>query len=146
MYNKNIKNIGVNMFKSLISSIKKQSISNTSNLLDFNNIEQLKEVQDNKSSPKDDQFDDLYNQAFVFIKQFYDNKDCNIDYLESASKCLVSAIEIRPSKAKPYLLLAYIYYIIQNTTLAVKYMKIAQQLDDKLPQIKQLQDLLNLGV
>ncbi|MFN8673152.1 MAG: hypothetical protein U0457_13870 [Candidatus Sericytochromatia bacterium] len=130
------------MLKNIFSNTKKSTISVRNNSFDFNSIRDSKEKQTD-SSPKEDEFYVLYDKAFLYIDEFYANSSFNVKALENASKCLVSSIELRPSKPKPYLLLAYIYFIIDNKTLSVKYMKIAEELDSSLPQIQQLRDLLN---
>jgi hypothetical protein len=136
------------MFKFLNDKIQKEknkmfsSIESTSV---FDTISEIKKdsVSEGQLSDKDTEFNEIYNSVFKCFDKFYENNSFNVDFLKEASDKLVSAIELRPSKPKPYLLLAYIYYIIGNSTLSVKYMKIAQQLDNTLPQIEKLKDLLN---
>ena len=136
------------MFKFLGDKIKKEKnkvLSYSENVSVFQTIKEIKKESSNedKLSDKDKNFDKLYSDAFDDFNMFYENNSFNVDFLKNASEKLASAIELRPSKPKPYLLLAYIYYIIGNISLSVKYMKITQQLDNTLPQIVQLQDLLN---
>ena len=136
------------MFKFLGDKIKKEKnkvLSYSENVSVFQTIKEIKKEYSNedKLSDKDKNFDKLYSDAFDDFNMFYENNSFNVDFLKKASEKLASAIELRPSKPKPYLLLAYIYYIIGNISLSVKYMKITQQLDNTLPQIVQLQDLLN---
>ncbi|MEK7432462.1 MAG: hypothetical protein AABZ74_04960 [Cyanobacteriota bacterium] len=136
------------MFKFLGDKIKKEKnkvLSYSENVSVFQTIKEIKKESSNedKLSDKDKNFDKLYSDAFDDFNMFYENNSFNVDFLKKASEKLASAIELRPSKPKPYLLLAYIYYIIGNISLSVKYMKITQQLDNTLPQIVQLQDLLN---
>lgn len=136
------------MFKFLGDKIQKEknkAIFCSENASVFQTLNEIKKDVDNddKLSERDKSYYQLYNSAFNNFDRFYENNYFNIDFLENAAKNLVDAIELKPSKPKAYLLLAYIYYIIDDISLSVKYMNIAKQLDDKLPQIEKLKDLLN---
>lgn len=110
-------------------------------MFDFKNLNEAKNKTSKNENIRDDKSEQYYDDALKNIEVFKNTKDKT--YLENAVKNLNESIAIKRTNAKPYLKLAYIFYVIDEISMSVKYLNIAKSLDSDLPDIIKLQNLIS---
>lgn len=100
-------------------------------------------VSENESS-QSDKFMDLYNEGVEKFKSFVIRSNPNKSELEDIYKIFSEAISLKSTKSGPYLHLSYIYYILDNKPLSIKYLDIGKKLDSDQENIALITNLQNI--
>lgn len=61
--------------------------------------------------------------------------------IKAAAEDLLSALTLKPSLPQPYALLSYLFFLMHNLELAVKYLYKAEELDPQFPKLLELKIL-----
>ena len=86
--------------------------------------------------------ENLYLKALELIKKFNYNRNFNKQYLVEASKLLVQVLEGEKTHAGAYFNLAYIFYLLNKDTLALKYLNKAKINGFETEKVLKLEGLL----
>lgn len=132
------------MFKFIKNLTKETAKVNNDNLA----LEELRAVQDREkeTSKVEQRYLDLLEESTSSFRAIIAKpEDIDKDKLQECAEKLLEVIEIKPSKPNAYVYLSYIYYILNNDELTLKYLKTATFLDTKEENkvfISELKDLI----
>lgn len=146
-----------NLLKSLTSNIKPVKTMASNNFLNaINNLEDIKAIKESNNKVNNTETQDKYQIVFnegltLFLEAVYDiDSDYGFDLLKESAEKFSQAISIRKSKPEPYFYLAYIFFILQDISLAIKYFKVAEFMKPDLDGLavlkKYIEDFLNKPV
>ena len=105
-------------------------------------METVEEIQ-NQSAEREENSQSAFNHAIDLLTEFQEKHD-KVILLKAAHK-LVESIRLEKNQIEPYFLLAYIFYILDNGKLALKYLKVAELIDPNFLEIKKLKSII-LGI
>jgi hypothetical protein len=77
------------------------------------------------------------------LKEFQEKT--NKETLLHAANFLIESLKFEKNQAEPYFFLAYIFYIMDNNRLALKYLKICELINPGFPELKRFKALI-LGI
>lgn len=111
-------------------------------MFDFKSLNEAKSKTVDGDKSRSDDSEQLYNDALKDIETF---KETNIKtYLEDAVSKLSESISLKRNNPKPYIKLAYIFFVMDEIKMSVKYLNIAKQLDaGDSPDVIKLQELIS---
>ncbi|MFN8671820.1 MAG: hypothetical protein U0457_06995 [Candidatus Sericytochromatia bacterium] len=134
-----------NILKSLKNSVQPVKTMASSNFLSaINNLEEVKVAKETavktSPSPIEDKYGIVFNDGLAIFFHAIDNigSDYGYDLLEKAAEKFSEAIEIRKSKAEPYFYLSYIFFILKEMSLSIKYFKVSEFMNPELKGLEQL--------
>jgi hypothetical protein len=96
-----------------------------------------------RDEKRKDNYVDYYNQALHQVDKFIQDPGQNIGELEQAAYNLIDALHLVKDKPEPYLLLAYIFFMMGDPGGAVKYLHVCTSINPKLAGISEIQDLIS---
>jgi hypothetical protein len=81
--------------------------------------------------------------ALALLQQFQEKTDKRT--LLEAANSLIESLKYEKNQVEPYFFLSYIFFILDNNKLALKYLKICELIDPTFPELKKLKGLI-LGI
>ncbi len=97
----------------------------------------------NQSAGREENSLSAFNQAIELLLEFQETLDKTI--LVKAAHKLVDSLKFEKNHVEPYFLLAYIFFILDNGKLALKYLKVAELIEPNFPDIRRLKSVI-LGI
>ena len=91
---------------------------------------------------KNDLAQDLYDEAVICIRKFKSN-NYSKEIIKEAVDKLIKVIEQKSNKIEAYLCLSYIFFITNNTKLAIKYTNLAETFEPNSEIIKEFKELFS---
>lgn len=85
-------------------------------------------------------FESELKEGIELFKSFADDKNSNT--LKKASDKFFDAIRSKRSRVEPYIYLSYIFYMLDNNELAIKYLDYAKSIDSSRSEILELQKII----
>lgn len=107
------------------------------NLDDFKAARQQVQQRDSK---RGENYHNLYLEAVGLLDSYQQSHQT--ETLNQALQKLMAALEAQRSKSEPYLLLAYVFYCFDEPQAAIRYLRAAEVLNAKLPQLELLRNLI----
>lgn len=95
----------------------------------FENIKSSQSLNEKNHKSSEDLFVSTYNEGLKIFKICVSNPKPEKSKLEYSANKFIEAIKIKSTKPEPYMCLSYIYYIMDQDNLSLKYLKIATTLD-----------------
>jgi hypothetical protein len=111
----------------------------------FDEINNLKGSLSERDHNRDDKFNQIFNEALQNVSSFNSGSTYNKIYLKKVVELLLEAIKIKNNSAESYSLLAYAMYVLDQDSLALKYLKAANSIDPGIVLSIKLQELLGMG-
>lgn len=112
--------------------------------MDFEALENVSSQVDGINKKVFDRFDTAYNNALTLVASLNMIRaedpfvKLPLKDLKAASQELIQAIKAKPSIPHPYALLSYLFFLMHDLDLAVKYLKKADALAPEWPKIQEL--------
>jgi tetratricopeptide (TPR) repeat protein len=116
------------MFKSFITNNKK----NSENTL-FQGLNEARDKNSENSKKFENDYNLIFNQGITLFKDFVDDTRKSKNTLQEAAEAFGIALKLKRNKAEPYFYLAYIFYLLKDQSLAIKYLQCAKVIDPDLP-------------
>lgn len=116
------------MFKSFITNNKKVS----QNTL-FEGLSEAREKNSENSKKFEDDYNLIFNQGIKLFRDFVNDTRKPKNTLQEAAEAFGSALKLKRNKAEPYFYLAYIFYLLKEQSLAIKYLQCAKVIEPDLP-------------
>ena len=132
------------MLKKILSSVKKNTLSNNIESSVFENLNSVGKVKDVSKDEKDILFDQAYNNGLHFLRLFTENID-NKDNLQKGLDFMLKANEINKNRGEPYYYMAHIAYIVNDISLSKDYFKMADFLKPNVIGLQELKNKIYLG-
>ena len=102
----------------------------------------IKSVKSNiKTNGNEAKSDEVLKDALKDLESFH-NLPPNKEKLKDVAKKFIEVIKFKRNRVEPYVYLAYIFFQINQNDLAVKYLKIARDIDPVYPQIEELKQMI----
>jgi Skp family chaperone for outer membrane proteins len=111
-------------------------------MINFEEIQKLSKKKADLNQNKNDLAQELYDEAVICIKSFKAH-NYSKDIIKEAVDKLLKVIERKSNKFEAYLCLAYIFFITNNTPLAIKYTKVAETFEPNSKIIQDFKDLFS---
>lgn len=113
-------------------------------LNDLKEVEEVKSQIVKKENSPEDKYSNLYQEAIDLFKEAIENIDTEDGFnkLEEAAGLFAELTNIRKTKAEPYFYLSYIFFILEDLQLAIKYFKVANFINPDMPGL----DTLKSGI
>lgn len=93
-------------------------------MFNFSALSQAKQKVEVKNESNVNKGDELYQQALQSLSSFYTSS--NKSDLKKAAKALIQVIRYNRKHIQAYLWLAYIFCVIDNASMAVRYLKLSK--------------------
>jgi hypothetical protein len=87
-------------------------------------------------------YDQLYQDAIGLLKSYSNSHNGDIHSLKLAAEKLLEAAKIVKRNPEPYLYLSYIFYILGDSKLSQKYLKVSNMIDPGIANIAKLKKIL----
>jgi hypothetical protein len=114
-------------------------------MYNFNDLKVLTE----KSKKITEKNEDVSNEAFIsaleLLEKFHQSKIFNKELLHKATLKLIESLKHKSNNIEPYLALIYIFYIMDEIETAIKYLRVANDIDSESPLIKSAREFLEKG-
>lgn len=136
--------LNLSALKSLKSKIQPvKTVASSGFLNALNNLDEVKSAKQQtivRDENLEDNFNNIYMEGIEFFKKFLDatNSQTGFDLLHKSANKFSKAIEIKKTKAEPYFYLAYIFFILKEISLSMKYLKVSSFLNPELRGLNQL--------
>ena len=114
-------------------------------MLNFKNLNSAKEKTKDRDEKNNENYSLAYSEALNYLEKFKHSPDFDKNILKKAADKLIDALEYKKNKAEPYICLACIFYILNDSKMAIKYLKIANLINSHLPEISKLRELFGSG-
>jgi hypothetical protein len=109
-------------------------------MFDFNDLKNAKAQTAVRDLDNIERGDELFLEAADLFEQFQEEPAKEI--LIEASNKLAESFRYCRSNGKAFLLMSYIYYLIDNSSQALKNLKLAEELEPDLEEIAEFRDFL----
>lgn len=109
-------------------------------LSDMKDVETTKTQVLKKENNYEDNYNSMYQEALELFRDAVDETDNNniLNKLEEAAGLFAELINIKKTKAEPYFYLSYIFFVLKDITLAIKYFKVASFINPDLEGLESL--------
>lgn len=114
-------------------------------MYNFNDLKVLTEKSKKITEKNDDASFDAYNEALELLDKFHNQKIFDKQILYKATLKLLEALKHKSNNIEPYLALIYIFYIMDEIETAIKYLRIANEINPDSPLIKSAREILEKG-
>jgi hypothetical protein len=104
-------------------------------------LQAAKEQTAGKVNENSEKSDLLFSEAVIFFEQFQEKAEK--ETLKSAIKKLTEALKYNSNNGQAYFLLALVYYMVDDTNMLFKYLKLAEEAEPDLPGIKEMKQFLS---
>ncbi len=93
---------------------------------------------------QDAKFVEVFNIGITLLKKFSANNDKinDLNLLHNATKKFMEALEIKKNRPEPYFYLAYTFYLLNELSFAMTYMRVVAFLEPAFPGLKYLRENL----
>jgi hypothetical protein len=106
----------------------------------MSNLETLNKT---KTNERNEHALNSLKQALQILQEFQEKTDKTT--LLQAANSLIESLKYEKNQVEPYFFLSYIFFILDNNKLALKYLKICELIDPTFPELKRLKGLI-LGI
>jgi len=111
-------------------------------MYNFDNLVSVKKNTEKIEEKRINNYETAFNNALLALKDFKSKSSYDPQLLKKAADNLIEAMGQKRSKPEPYITLSCIFYMINEDKLAIKYLKVASELNPNLPQVNELRKLL----
>jgi tetratricopeptide (TPR) repeat protein len=111
-------------------------------MYNFNELKNLTEKSKKIIEKNEDASSDSFVLALSLLNKFNNNNSFNKEILQEATLKLIDSLKHKSNWIEPYLLLSYIFYIMDEIEIALKYFKIANEIDPESPLIASAREFL----
>lgn len=115
-------------------------------MYDFSAIKKAKEDTKNNYDKLEDKFNKILNEALFALESFAECPCFDFENLSDSMNLFVEAIELKKNRVEPYFYLSYIFYLLKDTTKAVNYLTIANNLNPNFNGLDDLRNKINLQI
>lgn len=115
-------------------------------MYDFSAIKKAKENTKDNYDKLEDKFNNILNEALFALESFAECPCFDFDNLSDSMNLFAEAIELKKNRVEPYFYLSYIFYLFKDTTKAVNYLTIANNLNPNFNGLEELRDKINLQI
>jgi len=112
-------------------------------MLNLNNLKSVKKTLESRDKERSDSVNRTYLEALEYLEQFSKSKNYDRELLHQAALKIIQTLKQQGSKPEPYLCLTYIFYVIGDTKLAIKYNNIAAELEPDSPLVEEMRQILS---
>ena len=112
-------------------------------MLNLNNLKSVKKKLESRDKERSDTASRTYLEAIEYLEQFSKSKNYDRELLHQAALKIIQTLKQQGSKPEPYLCLTYIFYVIGETKLAIKYNNLAAELDPNSPLVEEMRQILS---
>lgn len=119
----------------LFNNLKKISnpVKNTG-IMNLDSINEAKSKTHERDENRQKNFSEIYKEAVILLKQFTENPNAQdgIKQLKNVAEKLIESLKHVKNNPEPYLLLAYIFYMIGEKNLAIEYIKLHESFSEQI--------------
>jgi len=109
-------------------------------MFDFSEINKSEELINKKLSEKKNKAEEIYKEALEKLEKFKNKRD--EEDLKLSAKLFFEVIKLNRKKIEAYIWLSYIFYVTDKNKLCIKYLKIAEEIDQNHEKLKELKSLI----
>jgi hypothetical protein len=110
-------------------------------MFDLKNLENARQKSSVNTSSQE-KFNQLYCEGVGLLKNFSESRNPDISILKLSAEKLLEAVKIVRSKPEAYLFLAYVFYILGDSGLSQRYLKVCNMIDPTITGFDKLKRLL----
>ena len=112
-------------------------------MYDLSDIKAFKKKAEDNKEKLSGNYDDEYNQAINFLKEFSENYDSEV--LKKAVEKLFNCLKYKRTSVEPYFYISYSFFLFGEKELALKYFEFADEVDTNYPHLDGLLELIQSG-
>lgn len=112
-------------------------------MYNFKELNSIKKKVGEISEKRSEKYEQIMADVQKKIADFRNSSQNDVSLLKEAADRLIVALEQKRTQPEPYVILATIFYLVNEDRLAFKYLRIAGSLNPNLPQIKTLKRLIS---
>lgn len=110
------------------------------------NLDELKKAKQ-KLAVRDEKRQDIhlssYKEALICLENFSKDPEKRIKHLKEAAKKITESISVKSNEAEPYVCLSYIFYVLGEIKISIKYLQIAREFEPNSQLVEQLRRLIS---
>jgi hypothetical protein len=122
---------------------KLKKLGSSSGLIKLDDLKSAHESTKERDDKRKDNYSEIYNEALNLIDRFIQNPQTNLSSLEQAAYNLIDALHLVKDRPEPYLLLAYIFYMMGDENGALKYLQVCNSINPNAAGIGEIKDLIS---
>lgn len=111
-------------------------------MFDFNSLDIVRKKAEIKGDKKQEQFYHLFDNALEKFRKLVQTQNFDTKLLKEIAYQLLESLKLVKNKAEPYLFLAYIFYIIGDNQISIKYLKVSSLLNPYLDAAERLREAI----
>jgi hypothetical protein len=109
----------------------------------FDNIKALINKNEKSGEIKNEEFEKTFKLSILYLEKFHNEGNTDILLLKESAKLFAKSISIKRNSAESYFYLSYIFFLMDQDRVSLKYLKVCRNLNPSLEGIKKMQDLFN---
>lgn len=106
----------------------------------FEDLNSAKAKIQQKQIKKLENADEKLIEGINLLKEFSKNYDQNL--LKKSASVFFEIIKVKKNKVEPFFYLSYIFYLFDDKENSIKYMNLAESIDNKFSKLSDLRKLI----
>lgn len=106
-------------------------------------IEQAKNNNSVNIENGESKYSEIFNKGLNALRKFSESSTNDLGTLQEAAEYFVEATELKKSRPEPYFYLAHIFYLLNEVSYALKYIRVVSVLEPAFKGLEQLKEMIS---
>lgn len=112
-------------------------------LIEIKELKHIISKVNERDKTRTESFESFLEEALVYLEKFINDPNSNRNNLQKAADNLLKSLKNKRNRSEPYICLGYIFYILSDIKISIKYLKVALLIDPESKQAKELLELVS---